>query len=262
MPDLFGYPGEANPKDIKASDPTVLRSGVSVTGTGDVTWTSPAMAANGLETFTGTGAVAWTVPAFAGTSAETFTGTGTVTFAGLGLAGTGAESFTSSGSTVFAVAALAGSGLETFTSTGAVAFSGPALDGTGAELEPVTGTGDVAFGAPSMAGSGSSAGAVQVGGGGYTKPRKGYRYDWWLGEVRIPGHTGTGDTAIEGPSCKASGFVWAKVDAPQVVIRGTGATAVAATCAGQGTVDAYARARQMDAEWTGEDEMTDWLVAA
>jgi len=33
MPDIFLYAGEANPNDIKLSDPTLLRSGAAITGT-------------------------------------------------------------------------------------------------------------------------------------------------------------------------------------------------------------------------------------
>jgi hypothetical protein len=191
-----------------------------VSGSGGVTFSAPALAGTGAETFTGTGSVTFARPSLAAVGVETFTGTGAVVFARPALAGIGVEAFIGSGSVTFAAPALAGTGAEMLSGTGEVVFAALALAGTGevtAEGD-VTGSGGVVFVVPALAGTGDVATVpvvppVPSGGGGG---------GWGWGIYRrarhpvipAPAVTGVGGVAFAGPSVAGHGSVTPRQNRP------------------------------------------------
>lgn len=118
MPDVFLYPGEANPDDVKLRDPTTSSGTPAITGTGALTLVGPAVVGSGKETFRGTGAPALVGPAVSGSGKETFRATGALALVGPTIAGSGKETFRGTGAATLVGPAVAGTGTETFRGTG------------------------------------------------------------------------------------------------------------------------------------------------
>lgn len=152
--DIFLYQGEANPADVKLTDPTVLAGGGgAVTGIGAIVFAVAALAGSVAETFTGTGAETFAAPALTATGAETFASSGAIAFAGPALDGTGTSGsagVTGTGAVLFSVPGFVAAGAETFSATGAQTFTGPSLAGAGSEA--FTGTGAEAIAVSAFAG--------------------------------------------------------------------------------------------------------------
>jgi hypothetical protein len=75
MPDIFLYAGEANPTDIKLTDPTVVRSSGSITGTATFAQTSDSIQATGSLTIVGTASLTESGETIGAIASESFTST-------------------------------------------------------------------------------------------------------------------------------------------------------------------------------------------
>ncbi len=96
MPDIFLYGGQANPNDVKLTDPTQLAGGAGeVTSTATWDQAPASWEATGSETVTGTGTYVQAAATWAADVSETVTGTGSFTQAAASWSATGAETLTS-----------------------------------------------------------------------------------------------------------------------------------------------------------------------
>lgn len=125
MPDIFLYAGEANPTDIKLTDPTVVRSsGGAITGTASFVESGEVIQATGSLTIVGTASLTESGEKISATATETFVSTSAFKEASDNLSATGNELFTStialkeSSDNVSAVGEQTVSSEATFTESG------------------------------------------------------------------------------------------------------------------------------------------------
>lgn len=155
MTDVYLYQGEANPSDVKLTDPTTLAGSSAITGTSDLV------------------AVLATI---AVTASLIFSGTADVSASSAIATGTAAQTYSSSSTTAAVNASLSGSAGLTFEASSAVAPAAATSLGVGIVAD-LAGSSNLSAAAPSFSSDGLVSEQINAGGGTWSPP---YR--------RVPSH--------------------------------------------------------------------------